>query len=137
MKRYQFNKLIRNKLPARMETEGIIVNSKILSNKEYVNELKHKLLEEAEEVANTATDNAFTEELADVLEVIDAIIAVSKITKEDIERVRLEKRNVNGGFSQEHYINYIEVAEDNRPVIEYLENKNRHYKFTKPQKDTS
>lgn len=131
MKKYQFNKLIRSKLPARMKQEGVIVNSKILSDQEYIAELKRKLLEEAEEVANTTNYKALTEELADVLEVIDAIIKTSKITKADVEQVKLEKRNINGDFSQENYINYIEVAEDNRPVIEYLENKNRDYKFEK------
>ncbi|NRB10330.1 MAG: nucleoside triphosphate pyrophosphohydrolase [Rickettsiaceae bacterium] len=131
MKKYQFNKLIRSKLPAKMVTEGILVNSKILSDSEYIAELKRKLLEEADEVVNATTDKALAEELADVLEVIDAIIRTSKITREDIEQVKLDKRNINGDFSQENYINYIEVAEDNRPVIAYLENKNRHYRYEK------
>ena len=42
MRRYQFDKLIRSKLPARMINEGVIINSTELSEADYVMQLKNR-----------------------------------------------------------------------------------------------
>lgn len=64
-----------------------------------------------------------------MLEVIRAIADANAISMEDIENAQLKKREINGHFLPENYINYIEVVEDNHKVIDYLENKNRPYKL--------
>ena len=130
MKRYQFDKLIRSKLPERMIREGVTINSKQLCDEEYVTQLKNKIVEEANEVSNAVTKESLTTELADVVEVIHAIAKASGIEMAEIEAARLEKRAVNGHFQASTYVNYIEVAEDNHEVIEYLDNKDRPYKFS-------
>lgn len=127
MFRSNFNKLIRDKLPARMREEGIIIHSAQLSAEEYFKQLKRKILEEAQEVVDSEDEEELTIELADVIEVIYAIAACRGISKEKIESERLAKREINGKFSAQHYINYIEVAEDNHKVIEYLQNSKRKY----------
>ncbi len=129
MKKYQFNKLIRSKLPARMIDEGVSINSSKLSVNDYIMQLKNKIVEEAKEVLHAKNNEHLTIELADVLEVIYAISEASNINIEDIEKARLEKRNVNGHFEADNYIHYIKVAEDNHKVIEYLNNKDRPYKL--------
>jgi predicted house-cleaning noncanonical NTP pyrophosphatase (MazG superfamily) len=129
MKRYQFDKLIRSKLPARMKNEGVSVNSESLSADKYIIQLKKKIIEEALEVQEASSKEELTTELADVMEVIHAIAVASNISLDEIESAKSEKLEVNGDFQPENYINYIEVAEDNRKVIEYLENKNRPYKL--------
>lgn len=129
MKRYQFDKLIRSKLPARMIDEGVSINSSKLSESEYIIQLKNKIVEEANEVLLTKNNEHLTIELADVMEVIHAIAEASNINIEDIEKARLEKRNVNGHFKADNYIHYIEVAIDNHKVIDYQNNKNRPYKL--------
>lgn len=131
MKRYQFNKLIRSKLPARMIKEGVTINGKQLCDEDYIAQLKNKIVEEANEVSDAVTKENLTAELADVVEVIHALAKASDITIEEIEAARLEKRVVNGHFQASNYVNYIEVAENNHKVIEYLDNKERHYKFDK------
>ena len=85
----------------------------------------------ANEVSDAVTKENLTAELADVVEVIHALAKASDITIEEIEAARLEKRAVNGHFQASNYVNYIEVAETNHKVIEYLDNKERHYKFDK------
>ena len=50
--------------------------------------------------------------------------------QDEIEQARIKKREINGCFEPDHYVHYIQVAPDNHKVIEYLENKNRPYKFT-------
>ena len=128
MKKYQFNKLIRSKLPERMALEGVSINGHKLSRADYLQQLKHKIVEEASEVLEASTKANLITELADVLEVIHALAKASDIDMNDIEAARLEKRNINGYFHADNYINYIEVAQDNHRVIEYLENKDRPYK---------
>lgn len=128
MKRYQFNKLVRSKLPARMESEGVVINGCTLSDEEYVMQLKQKLMEEAEEVSLATTRENLVVELADVMEVINALAEAASIDLSEIEKAKIEKRDVNGHFHADHYIGYIEVALDNKKVIDYFENKNRPYK---------
>ena len=128
MKKYQFNKLIRSKLPERMALEGVSINGHKLSRADYLQQLKHKIVEEASEVLEASTKANLITELADVLEVIHALAKASDIDMNDIEAARLEKRNINVYFHADNYINYIEVAQDNHRVIEYLENKDRPYK---------
>jgi predicted house-cleaning noncanonical NTP pyrophosphatase (MazG superfamily) len=130
MRRYQFNKLIRSKLPMRMIDEGVIINSTKLSKVEYIVQLKNKIIEEAEEVLLASSQENLKTELADVLEVIHALADVSGIKMQEIEEYRLEKLEVNGRFQANNYINYIEVEKDNHKVIEYLNNKDRPYKFS-------
>ncbi len=130
-KRYQFNKLVRNKLPPRMIREGIFVNKTELSEGEYLAQLKNKIVEEAKEVASTNDKKDLLAELGDVLEVIYEISKASNFDIKDIEKTRLEKREINGFFDSNSYINYIEVDQDNHKLIEYLNNKNRPYKFVK------
>ncbi|PCJ24351.1 MAG: phosphoribosyl-ATP pyrophosphohydrolase [Rickettsiales bacterium] len=125
---YQFNKLIRSKLPERMTNEGVKLHITHLSKAEYIKELKNKIVEEASEVAETKTKENLVTELADVMEVIRALSEANDITLEEIEAARVEKRSVNGCFLPENYIHYIEVAPDNHEVIEYMENKERPYK---------
>lgn len=67
-----FNKLVRDKIPEIIENNNEVAVTKILSDKDYQNELIKKLLEEYNEVLN-ARGKDLLEELADMLEVIDAI----------------------------------------------------------------
>ena len=129
MKRYQFDKLIRSKIPARMKDEGVVVNRNSLSEHDYLAELKKKIIEEACEVSHASSKEDLTTELADVMEVIHAIAQVNQISLKEIEAAQAKKRKINGYFLPKNYINYIEVAEDNHKVIEYLENKKRPYRF--------
>ncbi len=131
MKRYEFNKLVRHKLPTRMQIEGLIIDSKQLNDEEYKYQLKCKLLEEANEVAQTIGTDQLKRELGDVLEVIHALALSYNISLDDIEQERLRKREINGYFSPENYINFIEVSMQNKKVIEYLEKDDRDYKFTR------
>lgn len=129
MKRYQFNKLVRSKLPARMESEGVRINGCTLSDEEYVMQLKQKLMEEAEEVSLATTRENLVVELADVMEVITALAEAASIDLSEIEKAKIEKRDANGHFHSDHYINYVEVELSNQKVIDYLDNKNRSYKL--------
>lgn len=127
MIKYDFNKLIRNKLPTRMKHEGVVVHSEKLNEEQYITKLKLKLLEEAREVAETSDKKSAIKELADVLEVIHALALAIGSDIEAIENERLVKRDANGYFEPSNYVHFIEVPEDNQAVIDYLASKDRPY----------
>jgi predicted house-cleaning noncanonical NTP pyrophosphatase (MazG superfamily) len=127
MIKYNFEKLIRHKLPARMKSEGVVVYSKKLNSLEYLEKLKLKLVEEANEVVESIDSPSIIKELADVLEVIHALAREIGVDINDIEAERLLKREINGHFEPDNYVHFIEVPKDNKVVIEYLANKNKPY----------
>jgi predicted house-cleaning noncanonical NTP pyrophosphatase (MazG superfamily) len=129
MKKYQFNKLIRSKLPERMNLEGVNIIGRHLNDEEFILELKNKLVEEAIEVRDTDSKDDLIKELADIMEVIESIISVHSITKEEIEKERIVKSEVNGHFLPTNFVDYIEVPVNNQKLTEYLENRNRPYKY--------
>lgn len=127
MKKYNFNKLIRSNLPERMNKEGVALFGRHLTDEEFAKELKNKLVEEAGEVQDTNSREDMIKELADVMEVIEALTLLHGITKEEIEKERLLKCNINGRFLAANFVDYIEVPVSNYKVIEYLEKRNRPY----------
>lgn len=127
MYRYNFNKLIRNKLPAKMKKEQVIVHAHNLSKEQYIHHLKAKIKEEAEEVSEASDRQELAIELADVLEVIDALAKAADIDMKEILQEKQKKGEINGVFSPDCYIDYVEFAEDNYPVIDYMKKKKRHY----------
>jgi predicted house-cleaning noncanonical NTP pyrophosphatase (MazG superfamily) len=127
MKRYNFNKLIRSNLPERMKKEGVYLSGRPLTDEEFAKELKNKLVEEAGEVQDTQSREDLIKELADVMEVIETLTSLRGITKEEIEKERLLKCQINGHFLAANFVDYIEVPITNRKVIEYLQKRNRPY----------
>ena len=131
MQKFEFNKLVRDKIPELMAQEGVIIHSRILSTTEYAEQLKQKLVEEAKEVAIASDDNQIKHELADVLEVINALCSMHKISIAEIEEIRIEKSKTRGAFLDKHYINYVEVPKDNKKVLDYLNDKNKYKEKSK------
>mgnify|MGYP005778311337 CR=1 FL=1 len=103
--RYDYNKLVRDKIPEEInKIEGRKANYKILDEEEYQKELDKKLFEEAHEFVEEHS----IEELADLMEVINAEIKVRNINYEDIEEVRKIKAEKKGKFENKIYLNYVE-----------------------------
>jgi predicted house-cleaning noncanonical NTP pyrophosphatase (MazG superfamily) len=123
MRKFAFNKLIRSKLPALMQEAGVVINSPNLSSSEYIDALKNKLLEESLEVLEAKSTAETTEELADVLEVIASIANALDITMNQIDSARSAKKQDKGSFNADNYVSYIEVAQDNYEVLEFLKKK--------------
>ena len=89
-----YNKLVRDKIPEILDAKGISYEKRVASPKEYKEALIKKLTEEVGEFAEAADP----EELADVLEVIEALRKLPGYEK--IEELRLQKLNERGGFTE-------------------------------------
>lgn len=100
----EHNKLVRDKIPEKIEKNGEYAKTKILSSNEYEILLFEKLIEEAEEVISTKTQSELIEELGDLLEVINGIVKYKNIDPKKIEKKRLEKKKKLGGFDKGVYL---------------------------------
>ena len=90
------SKLIRDKIPEIIIKSGKTPKIHISNNEEHWTRLKNKLLEEV----NEFLDDESIEELADINEVLHAIYDYKKISKEEVEKVRKNKKNQRGGFKK-------------------------------------
>src|SRR4051812_9732899 len=98
----EYPKLVRDNIPQIVQDQrGVEVETKILeSDNEYVKYLLKKMLEEAAELEHAEQKGNTKEELADIFEIIDALLKVKGLTTEDIRAVQKEKREKNGGFEK-------------------------------------
>ena len=101
---YTYNKLIRDNNVKLMENKGCKVTYEILDDKRYGQELDKKL---QEEVSEYLADYS-VEEMADVMEVIYAMLDFRGITMEEVEKVRLNKRNLKGEFKNKIFLKDVE-----------------------------
>lgn len=123
--KYIYNKLVRDKIPENINsTEGRKCNYKILNDKEYLQELDKKIFEEAHEFIEEHS----IEELADLMEVIFAIMKARNISVEDVEKFRQAKNNKKGSFNDKIYL--IDVEQDKLDVREEKESKKEWRKNT-------
>ena len=90
------SKLIRDKIPEIMKEQGAAPKVHTASNEEYEKKLKEKLLEESHEFIRSGEK----EELADILEVIDAICVFKKIERKEIKHIQREKAERKGKFKK-------------------------------------
>lgn len=95
-----YNKLVRDKIPEIIEKNGEKPIICILDDEEYKRELDKKILEKINEYL--ATDDV--EELADVLEVMYAILEYKKVSTSDLEKIRENKKEKRGGFSEKIFL---------------------------------
>ena len=101
---YTYNKLIRDNNVKIMEDKGCKVTYKILDDKRYGEELDKKLKEEVEEYLADYS----IEEMADVMEVIYAILEYRGTSMEEVEQVRIKKRNRKGAFKNKIFLKDVE-----------------------------
>lgn len=89
-----YEKLVRDKIPEILDAKGVPYESRIADDTEYRLELLKKLVEEAEELLEAGDPG----ELADVLEVIDALRTLPEY--QEVAALQTQKRQDRGGFAQ-------------------------------------
>ncbi len=100
------NKLVRDNIPEIIKTSGKHPVIHIADQKEYWEKLLEKLEEEVGEFIDERNPN----ELADVLEVIDAIAHFMEIPREKIFAIKEKKAQQRGRFTKRIILD--EVLED-------------------------
>jgi len=98
-----YNKLVRDKIPEIIVMQGNIPKTEVLDDAAYFQALNAKLQEEVAEYLEAFC----VEEIADVLEVIHAIIAHKGLSYAEVEQIREDKNDARGGFCKK--ISLVEV----------------------------
>lgn len=96
LKYTSYHKLVRDFIPNIIEADGKTCIYETLSDDDYIYLLDQKLNEELTEYQ----DSKSLEELADILEVIQAIVKARGWTLEELERIRANKAAKRGGFKK-------------------------------------
>jgi len=92
----KYNKLVRDKVPEIIHAKGELVTFHLAESAEYWQKLKEKLTEEVTEFQKEES----VEELADILEVIDAIIQYAGIRKDELDKAKEQKAAKKGKFER-------------------------------------
>ena len=125
-RKFKTDILVRNNRIQQMQDQGIVVNYQILDDKQYICELKRKIVEEANEVAVADTIEELSSEIGDVLEVIDHLIDVYKLDIDNIQKLKTDKQNRIGKFDKRYKTNFVEIDEDNEAINYYLKKKDKY-----------
>ena len=92
----KYDKLIRDKIPEIIEQSGKKCIVEVMNNDTYIEYLDQKL---NEELAEYHQDKSI-EELADLLEVMYAVVVARGYSVAELERIRLEKAEKRGAFEK-------------------------------------
>ena len=91
-----YHKLVRDRIPEIIEADGKTCVYETLSDEEYIRLLDQKLNEELAEYQESKS----MEELADLLEVMWAVVRARGWTLDELEQVRADKAAERGGFAK-------------------------------------
>ena len=94
------NKLVRDRIPEIIVSSGKTCVTEVLPNDAYIQALDAKLNEELAEYQQSKS----LEELADLLEVMGAVVKARGYTWDDLTRVWKEKRAQRGAFEQRIFL---------------------------------
>lgn len=103
MKKF-YNKLVRDNIPLICEENGQKPKIKILDDKKYKTALHKKLKEEVTEYLMSNN----VEELADIIEVIEALAESQDSSLEEILNIKNRKQNKNGAFKNKIFLVSVE-----------------------------
>lgn len=95
-----YNKLVRDNIPQIMVQNGAEPVTRILNDEEYFQELNKKLTEEVAEYLESYE----IVEIADIIEVLRAILELKGISYDDFEDIRKEKVRTKGAFKNKIYL---------------------------------
>ena len=113
MKRLSFfqNKLWRDRAVEMMEKTGSIIHWSYLEDEKYIDELKTKLLEEANETCLAQTPEEIKFECADLLEVIECLCDARQISMEEVFAAKAKKQLERGSFKERKFVTIAEHLE--------------------------
>jgi predicted house-cleaning noncanonical NTP pyrophosphatase (MazG superfamily) len=97
--RKTYNKLVRERIPEIIAADGRQCATEIMNDEEFRQALLVKLVEEAEEVVD-ADAGDMVKEIADLYEVIDALLTAFDLNKETIFATQKKRHDERGGFEK-------------------------------------
>lgn len=96
----EFNKLVRDKIPRKIQQGGESVRVARLDGDQLLRVLREKLVEEAYEALASSDHDEIIDELADVEEVIEGILKHLKVKRKELHDRKKAKYDKAGGFDE-------------------------------------
>jgi predicted house-cleaning noncanonical NTP pyrophosphatase (MazG superfamily) len=96
----EYNKVVRDKVPSKIEQGGERVEVVQLVGEALITALRRKLVEESLEALDAKPGEDLVGELADVEEVLRALSSALGVTREQLDKERKGKAKRRGGFEQ-------------------------------------
>ncbi len=109
MAKIVYNKLIRDKIPEVIERAGKEFKTRVLNDEEYIEKVLEKINEETQELIEAKGREEIINEIADVYEVIEALMAVKNISADEVKFTKKSKCDKSGAFKEKLLL--IEVDE--------------------------
>lgn len=97
---------MRDRIPEIIRSKGAQLTVRIASKNELDLLMRTKIVEEAEELLSSGE----TEEIVDLLEVIDALVQLRGLGRDRLDQLRAEKNQTRGGFER----GYVLLLNDSR-----------------------
>jgi len=108
MPRKEYNKLVRDRIPEILDDQKIQFSIEKMETADYRQALRCKLVEEAQEAAK-ADDGDLIAELADLCEVIDAMLVAYDIQRTSVLACQMQRRSDRGSFTKKLRLLWTEV----------------------------
>ena len=105
--RKEYNKLIRDRIPEIIAANGQTAALRTLTDAEYTAALEKKLKEEVAEYLKSKAPV----ELADVLEVIEALAENAGVSFDELLKMKADKQRTNGAFRKKLFLESVETVE--------------------------
>lgn len=104
-----YNKLIRDRLPARIEEGGDAYEIRPVADaNEFQQELLKKVREEADALSRARTREEFIDEYADLMVVLDTLTSALELSEAEVATALQENLAAKGGFQQRHFLQWAE-----------------------------
>ncbi|MHA1541054.1 MAG: NUDIX domain-containing protein [Alphaproteobacteria bacterium] len=131
--KFKTNLLIRDKRLDWMQKRGIKVDWKKLSDSDFEEHLRDKIVEEATEVSLERKQDGLVEEIGDVFEVIEYLMKMKDISHEEVKKAQDKKRNELGNFDDRVYTMNVEIDSNNEEIEYYFKNSHKYPEIKKRQ----
>lgn len=118
MPKFELNKLVRDGLRGEYERTNQNPVFRELSIDELKTQLARKIIEEANEIKVNSRPDEVIDEVADIRQTIDDIMAIYNITEEQVKLAQQKKYDKKGGFANGVFVETLELG-DGDPWIEY------------------
>lgn len=104
---FKYDKLVRDRLPDIIRSEGWDIKQQVLSPTAFKKALRKKILEEVEEFLETKDRVQALAELADVQEVIEALVRSEGYTMSELLQAQRDKKKWVGAYEKKVKISSI------------------------------
>ncbi len=118
MPKFELNKLVRDGLRDEYERTNQNPVFRELSIDELKTQLARKIIEEANEIRVNSRPDEVIDEVADIRQVLDDIVAIYDITEEQVKLAQQKKYDKKGGFANGVFVETLEL-DDSDPWVGY------------------